>query len=73
MFVDEAYAEFSGTDVSPLLARHPNLVAAAGVVLLTSQPAVVVAFVPLAVAVGLAAWQLSQLGRNFLPQFDEGS
>ncbi len=23
--------------------------------------------------VGVAAWQLSQLGRNFLPQFDEGS
>lgn len=23
--------------------------------------------------VGVAAWQLAQLGRNFLPQFDEGS
>jgi HME family heavy-metal exporter len=25
------------------------------------------------IIVGVAAWQLSQLGRNFLPQFDEGS
>ncbi len=24
-------------------------------------------------AVGVAAWQMSQLGRNFLPPFDEGS
>jgi CzcA family heavy metal efflux pump len=25
------------------------------------------------IGVGIAAWQFSQLGRNFLPQFDEGS
>lgn len=25
------------------------------------------------IAVGLAGWQMSQLGRNFLPEFDEGS